>query len=310
MWFKQIQLYQLKKPLTYNPQQLAEQLSALSFHPCLPSLPNSSGWVAPVDKEGAPLVHGANGHMMICLQIEEKILPATVVRQQVDEKVKVLEAEYERRIRNKEKQQLKDDIIQTLLPRAFSKLTRIYAYFDIPNQWLVVNAVSHSKIEPLLSALKKTTGIELSGFELKKPMPIMTQWLLHDTCPKSLSIEKNGVLQDPNQENRVIRCKQQSLHAESICGLLKDGCQVKQLAFTWHEHISFNLHDDFTLRGIRFNDTVLAEAEDIESESPEQKFDADFIIMVETLKALIQELLGYFLVEGSATLPAAAHETA
>ncbi len=86
MWFKQIQVFQLTDSIAYSPDKIAEQLEPLAFTSCLPSMHSSAGWIAPVDVENAPLVHGMNGNIMLCLQIEEKILPATVVRQELNER--------------------------------------------------------------------------------------------------------------------------------------------------------------------------------------------------------------------------------
>ena len=79
MWFKQIQLFAFKAPLRLPTDQLAERLSPLEFRPCLPSLPSSHGWVSPLEEEGAPLVRSLNACHLICLQIEDKILPASVI---------------------------------------------------------------------------------------------------------------------------------------------------------------------------------------------------------------------------------------
>src|SRR3990167_1215410 len=136
MWFKQIQLFQLK-PSAYSIDKLSEKVQALSFIPCFPSTPSSIGWVTPIDEDEAPLIRSINGYIMLCMQVEEKILPATVIRQELDVKIKKLETLDSRKIRSKEKLSLKDEVTTTLLPRAFSKLTKIYGYIDTKNHWLV-----------------------------------------------------------------------------------------------------------------------------------------------------------------------------
>lgn len=294
MWFKQAQLFQLKTPVKYDADALAGQLEQLPFRPCLPTLPMASGWASPLNQENADLVHAAGGYLLICLQIEEKILPASVVKQALEEKIKSLESETDRPIRGREKQHLREEITQTLLPKAFTRLQRLYGYIDTKQQMLVVNTTQQRFLDPFLSALKKTAGIETTLYEIQKPMSILTNWLKNDAAPSSLTIEKNGVLQDPSQENRVIRCREQSLHAESIQSLLADGCGVKQLGLTWHEHVTFVLADDFTLRNIRFSETAISENEARDELSAAEQFDADFILMSQLLSPLLQELLSCF----------------
>jgi len=253
------------------------------------------GFAPPMESDDAPLVHAADGYMMICLQIEEKILPPIVVRQQLAEQVKHIETQQQRKVRLKEKNQLKDDLYQTLLPRAFSKHTRIYAYIDTRRNWLLLNTCSAKAVDAFTSMFQKVLPeIGLKAHSVKKPGPIMTHWLLHDSCPAALTIEKKCVLQDPNNQSRVIRAQQQDLFANSILTLVKDGCHVKQLSLCWQDHIAFDLCDDFTLRTIRFKDDLIEAARELNPETRQQQFDGDFVIMTEALGKLVDDLLEEF----------------
>ncbi len=294
MWFKQVQLFQIQDTLAYSPEAFCEKLEPLLFVPCLPSMPSSIGWVPPIEEEGAPLVHALNGKIMLCMQLEEKVLPGVVIRQALDEKVKKIQARDDRRVRAKEKMSLKDEVVMTLLPRAFTKLTRVYGYVDTKNNWLVIGNTNASKIEQFLLLFKKTVTENVRLFDYAKPAPIMTHWLKNQSNPTVLSIEKACMLQDPQKQNRVIRCQQQDLFAPSIQGLIKDGCEVKQLALCWQDRINFVLADDFSLRGLQYQEEVLEEANGIESETKQQQFDADFFIMTETLTAMLHDLISVF----------------
>jgi len=293
MWFKQLQLFQLTSSISSSSHHLAEQLEPLAFNPCLPSMPASMGWVSPVDEEGAPLTRGINGCIMICLQIEEKILPASVVGQTLKEKIKHIELAEARKVRQKEKLSFKDEIIQTLLPRAFSKLTRLYAYIDTKNHWLILNTISPAKTELFISMFKKSLDEGISSFEIIKPSSIMTSWLKNKDYPSFFSIEKSCVLQDPDQQNRVIRCQQQDLFDVSIQSLVKGGCEVIQMALCWHDRLNFVIADDFSLRTIRLMEDDMAELQD-QIETRQQKFDADFFMMTEMYTGMLHDLLTVF----------------
>lgn len=294
MWFKQIQLFQLSTPIRFTTEKLAELFQPMLFKPCLPTLPSSMGWVSPLDEEGAPLVRTINGCMMICLQIEEKILPATVIRQEVQNKVKQIESKESRKIRQKEKLSLKDEMIHTLLPRAFSKFTRLYAYIDPKNNWIIFSAAHAAKAEQFSLLFERSTGEKICPLELKKVSPIITHWLRNQIQPELFSIEKNCMLQDPNQQNRVIRAQQQDLFAKSIQSFTQDGCEVKQLALNWQDRVHFVLSDDFSLRNIQFQEEIIAQANDMESETRQQQFDTDFMIMAGTFSQLLKDLLTLF----------------
>lgn len=293
MWFKQAQVFKLSASLK-NVDELAEKLAPLAFTPCLPSFPASAGWVPPLGEEEGSLVRLLNGCIMVCLQFEEKILPATVIRQAMEEKIKQLEAKDDRKIRQKEKLSLKDEITQTLLPRAFTKLSRLYAYIDTKNNWLILNSTHAGKTEQFLSLFKRSVTEKIHAFDLKKVAPILTHWLLHKSYPTSFSIEKSCVLQDPSQQSRMVRCQQQDLFAASIQALMKDGCEVKQAALCWQDQINFVLADDFSLRSIQLQDEIMAQIKDDEAETKQQRFDADFLIMTKMLGDMLRDLLELF----------------
>ncbi|MBV8802532.1 MAG: recombination-associated protein RdgC, partial [Gammaproteobacteria bacterium] len=123
---------------------------------------------------------------------------------------------------------------------------------------------------------------------------IITHWIKNKDYPSVFSIEKTGVLQDPNQQNRVIRCQQQDLFSNSILSLIKDGCEVKQLAMNWQDRVNFVLSDDFTLKSIKFQDEIKQQSQEMEPETKEQQFDADFLIMTETMSQVLNDLLNLF----------------
>lgn len=298
MWFKQIQYFHLKTSLPYQADYLHEALAGLIFEPCLPSLPVGMGFISPleIDDEDneASLVHAANGYMMLCLQVEEKILPATVVRQALQERIKILEHTQKRKVPYKEKQALQADIIATLLPRAFSRLKQIYAYVDTKRDCLIINTVHPKEIAYFLNSWKKVLpDHQLLLPDLKDLSYVLTDWVQNHNYPQSFAIEKACVLQDPSQQSRTIRCQQQNLSAMPIQSLLTDGCQVKQLALTWQDRVSFNLTSEFLIRGLDFQDKL--QSSDIsDDETKQQRFDVDFVLMTQALAELMTDLLAVF----------------
>jgi len=296
MWFKQIQILQLPSTLNLQQDALEQALESLAFTPCLSSLPASLGWVSPVDQDQAPLVYAMTHYFMICLQFEEKILPATVVREKVKAKIKQIEANGERKVSGKQAQTMREEMTHTLLSQAFTKLTKVYAYIDTKSKRLILNTTHAKRTEAFLSIFKRCVQCETSVLEIKKATTIMTQWLTTSTRHLGFNIEKSCVLQDPNQQNRVIRCRQQNLYAPSILSLLKDGCEVKQIALSWNDQVNFVLGDDLTLRSIGYEDELIAAAKET-AETEEQRFYADFMIMAEILDKIFNILFEQFVKE-------------
>jgi recombination associated protein RdgC len=292
MWFKQIQYFHLKQKMAYEPETLSEALQNLAFEPCLPGLPLGMGFTSPVDEIDAPIVHAANGYMMVCLQVEEKILPATVVRQALQDRIKVIAHTQDRKVPYKEKQALQADIIATFLPRAFTRMKRLYAYVDTKRQCVILNVAHPKEVGYFLNSWKKVLpDYLLISPELKDLSYELTQWLQLHTYPQAFSIEKACMLQDDQQQGRTIRCQQQNLSVDAIQSLITDGCQVKQLALCWQDRVQFKLTSEGVLRGLDFQDKLQAAAEFGDAETAQQQFDTDFVIMTETIAQLMDDLL-------------------
>lgn len=293
MWFKQATLYQFSRSIKMDQQTLSEALTPLSFSPCLPSLPSSMGWVSPIDQEG-PLVYGNHRFWMICLQFEEKLLPSTVVRQAVLEKIEEIEKKEARTVRGKEKLSIKDEITQTLLPKAFTKKSRVHAFLDLEHRWLVIDSTTPAKVERFMAFLKRALpAIDFTLPETKKPSAVMTEWL-KGREPHDFEVGQSGVLQDPQQERRMIRCQHQDLSSTPIQSLLKDGCEITQLAMTWKDQLQFTLTSQFAIRSIKFQEAVIALSKSDYTETPQQRFDADFVIMTDVLTQMIETLYAEF----------------
>lgn len=293
MWFKHIQIFRLTSLINSASDSFAEKLSPYAFTPCLPSFSTSLGWVSPLDDQHEPLARGINACIMFCLQIEDKILPVSVVNKHLKEKVSQIEMIENRKLPQKEKYSLKDEIVQTLLPRAFSKFELIHAYIDTSNGWLVINSVSPRRIEIFINYFKKTFGDVIKPFDFVDTSTILTHWLEDKGYPQAFSIERSCLLQDSNQVNRIIRCQQQDLFSSNIISFIKEGCEVKQLALCWQDRINFVINEKLMLRNIYLTNDDTVNLKD-EMETKQQKFDADFVMMTMMYRDMLMDLLKVF----------------
>lgn len=294
MWFKNLQLFQFTEEFTTSPEQLAEQLAGFGFSPCHGVDARSMGWVAPTGEADAPLVHAANGFIMLSLKVEEKVVPAAVVREQLNAKIAEVEIRENRKVRKKEKDSFKDEIFYSLLSRAFSKSHSVFAYIDPTDKWLVVNTTSRKKAEEFTEYLRKCLGsLKIQVPQVQAVAALLTDWLSTQKYPADFVIEDTCILQD-NKASGSIRCQKQNLLSDEIQSLIEAGREVTQLAMSWHEQIGFALKEDFSVRSIRFLEGVKDQANDIFTETARARFDADFVIMTETLRGFIRALMKIF----------------
>lgn len=292
MWFKNMQIFQIEKNPNATAKTLEEELQQLPFRPCAKSLPVSFGWIPPIGEEGSPLVYASQHYFLFCMQVEEKILPPVVIREQHAEKIKALEARQDRKLYRDEKLRLKDELYHTLLTRAFSKHQKVYAYLDTKAGFLVIDAASKPRIEQFLSLYSKTiASVPASSPDVGSPSGIMTHWLKNQRCPGGLTMAFNCALQSTENERATARFTYQDLLSDGIQRFLYQGAQVTQMTFIWRDQIQFTLKNNFSINGLKFLEGVQDQRQDVVSESAEERFATDFVIMSETLHHFLQEFI-------------------
>ncbi|TVO79020.1 recombination-associated protein RdgC [Sedimenticola selenatireducens] len=296
MWFKNLYLFKLLTPFQYDPEALHERLLERTAKGCGTLELSSLGWQPPLGRGAELLTHASGSCIMVCARREERVLPAAVVRELLADKVAEIEESEARKVRRKEQDELKDELMLDLLPRAFIKSSRIYAYIDTQNQWLVVDAASSKKAEELVSLLRETLGtLPAKPFEVNlSPASLMTAWVSGTESSAAFQIQDECELRDTVEEGGIIRCRRQDLEGDEIRTHLEAGKQVVKLALEWGERLGFVLSDDFSIKRLKFLDIILEEAATAESEDAATRFDVDFSLMSLELQRFITDLIEIF----------------
>ena len=294
MWFRNARIFRFTKPFDITPEDLEEQLQADAFKPCGPQETTRSGWVPPLGKHGEQLVHSANGYHLIALRKEEKILPGPVVKEAVEERAEAIELEQSRKVRRKEKDEIKEQVMLEMLPQAFSRNRRCYAYLAPQDGLLVVDAGSAKQAEDLASTLRKSLGslpVRPPVVE-QAPAFTFTGWLNESVeRPATVVLGSECELKDPSEDGGVVRCKGLDLKAEEIRNHLEAGMQVTKLALTWDDNVSFVLDEELGIRRLKFGETLQEQLDAVDADDAVAKFDAAFTLMTLELSRLVPGLL-------------------
>ena len=294
MWFKCAQIFELVDEFDLNPEQLAQELKHLAFKPCGTHDLKSLGWISPMPVQDAPLVHGAQSCLLVCLRQEEKVIPASMVKEETAARVQALENKSGKKPRKRESDEIKEDVFQGLVARALCKSSQTNAYLDTKAKWLIVDAASAKKAEDLVTLLRKSLG----SFRVKRPdlqtIPtLLTHWVRSNEYPADFVIADSCQIKDL-EEGGTISCKKHNLLCPEIQSLLEGPREISQLALAWQEQVSFQLNADLVVKSIRFLELIRDQANDLVTESAQDRFDADFVIMVAVLRELISSLLHHF----------------
>ena len=162
MYFKNLISYYITQPLSLNDEELQKLLEENAFRPCGSNDIATMGFCPPFERAGLSetMFHKVSGRYLFTLKKQERILPATVVNEELAEKIAQIETETGSPVGKKAKADLKQEIITKLLPQAFVKNTYTNAFLS--HDFLTVGNVDtfyyihKTKIEHFVS--KFTSG--------------------------------------------------------------------------------------------------------------------------------------------------------
>lgn len=286
MWFKNLLIYRLTAPLQLDAEQLEIALNQKLARACGSQEITTYGFVPPVGKrEQSPLTHSSQHYRLIAACKEERLLPATVIRDALEEKIEEIETQQMRKVYRKERQQLREDLIHTLLPRAFIRRQTTRAAIDLQQQLIFVDTSSSTKAEELLSLLREVLGsLPIRPLSVcQAPVSTLTQWLKTQRIHHGFNLLDECELRDTHEEGGVVRCKRQDLSSEEIQTHLGAGKVVTRLALDWQERLSFLLDDKLVLRRLRFGDVLQEQASQESGDDERAEQDATFTLMMLTL---------------------------
>lgn len=289
MWFKNLKVYRFTSEFSFDEEKLQGMLESMSFRPCSSQEISSMGWISPIPKS-ENLFHQANKDFLFSLKREQKLLPASVINSELVLKVGEIESETGSPMPKKAQKDLKEEITQRLLPRAFSKFGVTNAFVSVDQQIVVVDSTSDGNAEAFLACLRKCIGsLPVVPFSKSQQQEILTDWLMKD-APAGFELLDEAEFQSSAEDGGIIRCKKQDLDADEVLGHVQAGKMVHKLAVSFQDKLTCVIAEDLSIKRLKFTDIVLEQNEDIEKENIALKIDADFVLFSSEVKAFIAEL--------------------
>ena len=289
MWFKNLQVYRLPAPWSISAEQLENDLAPQAFTPCSSLELQTQGWVSPVGNE--QLVHTVNRQFLLQLDTEKKLLPASVINQVAKIRAADLTEQQGFPPGKKKFKEIKEQVVDELLPRAFSVTRSTMVWIDPVNGWLVIDAGSPQKAEEILTLLLKAIPkFPLENYRtVMSPQGAMTTWLATDEAPQHFTVDQDTELRATGEGKATIRYVRHALEADDIRRHVESGKQCTRLAMTWADKISFVLTENLSIKRITPLD-VLKEDADATLRHQDEKFDSDFALMTGELNAMLHAL--------------------
>lgn len=246
----------------------------------------SMGWVPPV-KDGA-LAHLVGEHILLSLRTTKKLIPSKVVAKAAAVRADEIEREQGFKPGRKQMREIKEKVMDTLLPTALSVDTDTRVWIDIGANRLIIDTSSDARADEALQMLNRAVErMPLANLHLEMaPATAMTEWIARDEAPPNFTIDTDTEFRSSGEGRASVRYVRQSVEADQARAHIEAGKQVTRLAMTWADRISFVLTEGMTLARITPLDVIKAEGEEAE-----RGFDGEFLLLAGECRKLIDDLV-------------------
>lgn len=289
--FKNLIAYRFNKPFAVDAAALESAMEEFKFTPCGSQDISKFGFTNALGKHGRTLVHSVEGYHMVAVTKESKILPAAAVKEAVSAKIELIEQAEGRKLAKKEKDAIKDEVIQEMLPRAFTKQSVTRALIMPELNLILVDSSSYSKAEELLALLRKALGsLPVIPLSYKAPVEVtLTKWLLNTAAEWPFQMMYEAEIFGLEKSDGIARFKDQDLREDEVIAHIESGKQVHKLALNYGQSMSFIACSDGSLKRVKFAPEFMA-ANDEVGDDVVARLDADFILCAKELHGLMGAL--------------------
>lgn len=293
---KSMIVYNLNKPIDVS--ELNYGIQKLKWVECKPSDMSTIGFVSPVLNND--LVFEDRGHLLLAIKKEEKILPPNIIKKEVQTKVAQLEAEQGRKLKKTEKATIKDEVIYSLLPRAFSKYSTVYIWINTIEHQIVVFTGTSKNAESNLALLRKAIGsLPVVPLRFDSIETLFTKWVKDNSIPAKLQLNGEAELIAILEEGGIAKFKKQDLISDEILTHIEADKLIINLYLNFQDRIDFSINSDFIFKKIKFAEQIVKENEDIDIKHVLLRFQSDFYLLTEELSHLIRYLSDLFSFENT-----------
>lgn len=283
--FKNLVIFKVSMPKGWaSAEALCRSLDGRPFVACTPSQEHSRGWVPPRGIQNGSLLEVVSKGWFLALQIEKKVLPASVVNAELTKVLRKLEEERGRAPGKRERSELKQQVRETLLLKAFSKAERVQAMLDPEAGLLVVDASSLRKAEEVAAELACTVeGLVIDQWRhVQSPSAVMTQWLQDTEASLPFALDDTCELEMPDERRAAAKFSRHDLDQAAVLEHISQGKVVTSLGLVHANQVSFKLTEDTLLKSFKMVEVKKIVGEDA--------FDAECALLHGAVSPLLADL--------------------
>ncbi|ATN93301.1 DNA recombination-dependent growth factor C [Marinobacter phage PS6] len=300
MMFKNAVIYTFTKEWFISQGDLESELWEELFKPVGSQEIGRTGWV-PALPGDEYMVFDTNECLFLRLRSDKKVLKESAIKRKVEDIASGIEREQGRKVRKKEKEEIRETVLLSHLPHALIDSTYTVGYIDLQKQWLVVEASSFKGAEEFTSFLRRTLG----------SLPVRMPALEHNPGFVITGAIKPGIDDQPllirfnlgeectmvGLDGEKASFKDMDLTSEEVTDhITESGMSVSSLRLAMEDRMSFTLTEDFRVKKIKFldefqEDLLNYEPEDEDVDAGLSYARATLFLMTEEFRELFDALI-------------------
>ena len=290
MWIKNLVVYRLPAKRAVDADDLERKLAQQPLQPCGGFQMESRGWLCP--QEAGAFVYRQNRHWLLALGMEQKLLPASVIRQQAQDRAEKIAHKQAHPVGRKQMRDIREEVTNELLPRALARRRITHCWIDAINCWLVVDAAADTKAEQFMETLRRSDeSLAAARLETQRsPASAMAEWLVKGRAPDGFSIDQDLELRAADAGKATVRYSRHGLDGKEIRDHIAAGKTVVQLGLTWRDKISFVLTERLQIKRVSFLD-ILRRESDAQAADEKEQFALDFALVTGELASMLADLV-------------------
>jgi recombination associated protein RdgC len=290
MWFKNLLVYRIPKNSRITADDLEAKLKENELRACGSFEMESRGWVPP--RADDRFLHNLERQWLIMFGVNQKLLPGSVITQTAKERAAKLAEKQEHPVGRKQMRDIRERVLEELMPKALSRRRTLGAWIDPVHQWLIIDTAADKKADELLEALiGADVEVEAKRLETQQsPAAAMTLWLSSGKVPAPFTIDQDLELKASGESRATVRYVNHPLEGREIREHIAGGKTATRLGMTWKNRVSFVLTEQLQIKRVVFLD-ILKEETQNQAEDAEEQFDIDFALMTGELAALLADLV-------------------
>ncbi len=299
MWFKNARFYTVDfselADIFRDEKLLCDAVESTAFRPCTAQEVSTIGFV-PVFGGETPYHFSCGHNHFFKLQEETKLLPASVVNNQLNELIASKELELKRQLRKNERDALKSAVINQLLSRAFATRRDLIIWCNPEAKLCAISASSAKRAEKALAMMREA----FSTFPAKLLEPHclvedrLTSWIREGKSAPLFALGNDTTLKSVDDDGGTIKISREDLTSEEIGVHVDAGKVVTELQLSFDDSLILVLSSDLSCKRMKPTDLYLERNLPPKSDDAIADLQAHMVLQGEMLEKLGTYILETF----------------